>query len=139
MKLVLEDMVSALRDDAGIAAAIGTKIYLGVCPASAEPPYLVYSISSTERPQSHDQRITSTRRKADLYSISLTVVGLNGDNCLDIAALVDNCLDGRRDLDNTEVILLEDMSVGAEFRDNDSSEILHIANLTFNARRKPIA
>lgn len=139
MKQVLKDLAGLLVADTTVSAAVSTRVYPGLAPPDATLPLIVYRFTEVDRPKTHDQRDTGTRRKADRYSFSVSLVGRDIDALCDLADAVDSALDGRTALTGTALLLFDGAEMNVEYSEEDSGERVYQIDMRFISVRAPVA
>lgn len=99
-------LVNVLKNDAGVAAIVGTRIYPDPAPQDAPRPLISYWRVSTQRIQSHDGAISIARPRIQVNSVGDTYLSAKT-----LANAVRTALDGYRG-----------DGVHISFLDNDADE-----------------
>lgn len=75
-----EGLVSHLKNNAGVAALVGTRVHPLILPQQATQPALVYLIVSDDRPQSHSgpTGLARPRIQIDCWSATISTGGTYG-------------------------------------------------------------
>lgn len=138
MKAQREAIRSALLSSPDVTA-FTDRVYWGKGALDAQTPYVIVRLDDVLRPRTHDMRDTVTRRKMDRQTWEVTAVAEDGDVATSLAEAIDNTLDGRTIIDDTQLLLFDGASDTTDFRQDQSGTILHQVSLTFIVFRAPRA